>query len=58
MAEGLNSLPGVELRKYKITIGTGRFYLGYFMGIFNFIFEKFGTEIFHNVLFEGFSFPH
>jgi hypothetical protein len=43
------------MKKHKIFIDAGGWYLAYYLGVFHYIFEEFGTTIFEDVYFEGIS---
>ncbi len=43
------------MQKHKIFIDAGGWYGAYYLGMFHYIFEEFGTTIFENVYFEGIS---
>lgn len=43
------------MKQHKIFIDAGGWYEGYYLGMFHYIFEEFGTNIFENIYFEGIS---
>ncbi len=43
------------MKQHKIFIDAGGWYVAYYLGMFHYIFEEFGTTIFENVYFEGIS---